>query len=526
MLKNEPRSRRATGTPESKTRDSRIRTDRPWVALGAVAVTSEILYLLLLRLDAVNGLRPVLTFLALMFVLFGLYAVAYFSIRNTRGNQRGALVVIAAGALLFRVTLLPAGLPPEVTGSGLKGMFAALHADVRGAAVSYDRFQLFDDDVWRYLWDGHVWAHGVNPFLYAPTHPALDGMADDDNRSLTDGRPVWGEIRDNINYASTPTIYPPLAQAVFRAAHAVAPGSVLVMKTVLVGFDLLAALLIALALRALGRPPELVILYAWNPLVVKVFAGSGHMDAILAAALSATAYFAARQAPRRAAVSFGLAVLTKICPVVLLPFLLKRIGWRNTPISCAVVLVGYFPFLGAGRRMFGGLMAFTGDWQFNAGPYALLRWLAGVFSQQYPVMLARLASALLIITAVAWLAWVDDGHSESFAACGAAALGAVIVLGPVAMPWYVVWLLPLAILSGQHVWIHFSALVCIAFLVMIDQQEHTWALALEYTTLAPLLWLGWRHTWPGCRTAHAESKAKLFSHPAAPRFFRGEEPQT
>jgi alpha-1,6-mannosyltransferase len=525
MLKDEPRIKRATGTPEPNTRDSRISTDRPRAALGAVAVISEVLYLLLVRLDAVNGVRPVLTFLALMFVLFGLYAAAYFSIRNTRGSQRGALVVIAAGALLFRVTLLPAGLPPEVTGSGLKGMFTALRADVRGAAVSYDRFQLFDDDVWRYLWDGHVWAHGVNPFLYAPTHPALDGMADDENRSGTDGRAVWGDIRDNINYASTPTIYPPLAQAVFRAAHALAPGSVLVMKTLLVGFDLLAALLIALALRTLGRPPELAILYAWNPLVIKVFAGSGHMDAILAAALAATAYFVARQAPRRAGVSFGLAVLTKICPVVLLPFLLKRIGWRNTAISCAVVLVGYLPFLGAGRRMFGGLMAFTRDWQFNAGPYTLLCWLAGVFSQ-HPVMLARLASAILIITAVAWLAWVDDGHAESFAACGAAALGAVIVLGPAAMPWYVVWLLPLAILSGQQVWIHFSALVCIAFLVMIDQQEHTWALGLEYTTLAPLLWLAWRHPWPGRRTVHAKGKAKLFSNFAALRFFRGEESPT
>ena len=503
MLSDEPTSKRAAGTPESHTRDSRIRTDRQWIALAALAVASEILYILLLRLNAVNGVRPVLTFLALMLALFGLYAAAYFTIRNSHGPRRGTLVMIAAGALLFRVTLLPAGLPPEVTRGGLRSIFTALGADVRGT-VSYERFQLFDDDVWRYLWDGHVWTHGVNPFLYAPADDALDGLADDENRSLTDGRAVWDDIRANINYASTPTIYPPLAQAVFRAAHALAPGSVLVMKAVLVAFDLLAALLIALALRALGRPPELVVLYAWNPLVVKVIAGSGHMDSILAAALAATAYFVARQAPRRAAVSFGLAVLTKISPVVLLPFLVKRIGWRNTAISGAVVAAGYFPFVGAGRRVFGGLMAFTRDWQFNAGPYTLFRWLASAFSPQ-PAMVARLASALLIIAAVAWLAWIDDGHTESFAACGAAALGAVIVLGPAAMPWYVVWLLPLAILARQQVWIYFSALVCIAFMVMVDQQEHAWALVLEYTILALLLWLDWRHSpfcsgglWPPC----------------------------
>jgi len=49
-------------------------------------------------------------------------------------------------ALLFRATLLPAGL---------------LHA-------GNPRLILYDDDVWRYLWEGHVGSAGLNPMRTPP----------------------------------------------------------------------------------------------------------------------------------------------------------------------------------------------------------------------------------------------------------------------------------------------------------------------------------------------------------------------
>jgi len=82
-------------------------------------------------------------------------------------------------------------------------MLTAFRADLSGRSVAYERFLIFDDDIWRYLWDGHVWAGGVNPYRFAPQDPAVDG--------LSDGSGVWNDIRHSVNHASTPTIYPPLA---------------------------------------------------------------------------------------------------------------------------------------------------------------------------------------------------------------------------------------------------------------------------------------------------------------------------
>ncbi len=452
--------------------------------LLVLLVLSELGYLALLRMNLINGARPVLGFLALLGLLFLLYAAACRAARELRDNHRGALLVLAAGAVLFRLTLLPAGLPHDASPPEL---LDAARADLRGEDVNYERFLLYDSDLWRYLWDGHVAAHGINPYRHAPASSELDGLASGNAFSLEDGRAVWDDIRENVNHQAIPTVYPPLAQGTFRLAHAIAPGSVLAWKALMVAFDLLTVTLIALGLRALGLPLGWATLYAWNPLVIKVVAGSGHFDALVGTALAACALFVVRGARTSAALSLGFAVLAKLAPLALLPFLARRIGWRRCALTLAVVVSGYLPFLDAGPALFDGLGTFARQWRFNSGVFLLLKHLAASFSPN-PELVARLASAVLIVVLLVWLARRDDGSQASFPAYAAAALGGLLVLSPAVMPWYLLWLLPLAALTPSRVWFRFSALVCLAFLIMIDTQERSWVLALEYSLLAMLIW--------------------------------------
>ena len=454
-------------------------------ALAVLLVSSLAAYLALCRLDAINGAGPVLRFLGLMGLLFGLQALAF---RETRrlGDRRGVLVLVAAGAVLFRLALLPAGLPP---GRGLSEAARDLADDLRGERAAYERFQLYDDDLWRYLWDGHVAAHGLNPYRYAPADEALDRLAERERSTATDQRPVWADVRDNVNYPEVPTVYPPLAQALFRVSHGLAPGSVLAWKGFVVTFDLLAALLLACGLRAAGRPRTDVLLYAWNPLVVKVFAASGHVDALMVSALAGTA--AAVLGGRRllGGLGLGLAVAAKLSPIVLVPFLARRLGGRAMALAAGVVALLYAPYLDAGLSVSRGLSAFAQGWQFNAGPFALLRYLAAQVTDE-PSALARVVSAAAIVALLVFLARRDDGEARSFPRVAAHALGGALVLGPAMMPWYLAGVLPLAILAGEAAWVAFSPLVCLSFLVMIDGVERAGTLLVEYGALATLLVLG------------------------------------
>ena len=61
-------------------------------------------------------------------------------------------------------------------------------------------------DLYRYVWDGRVQMAGINPYRYIPADPALESLRD-------------AAIFPHINRATTaPTIYPPMAQIVFRGA--------------------------------------------------------------------------------------------------------------------------------------------------------------------------------------------------------------------------------------------------------------------------------------------------------------------
>lgn len=482
--------------------------------LAGLLVLSEAGYLLLLHLNAVNGWEAVSTFWLIMGALFAIYAAA--SVLTNRCKELGkpAIWIIIFGAVLFRLTLLPAGIPYEFTPSK---RIEAMSADLAGAEVTYDRFLLFDNDIWRYLWDGHVWTHGINPYAYPPNHETLDKLAGEtslvpdstvdesseetdltgkndplnesfveensnpkiEDRSLTDDREIWRDIRENVNHADVPTIYPPLAQMVFRLSHMLAPGSLLMMKSLLVGMELIGIVFIMLTLRRLDLPVATVVLYAWNPLMIKVFAGSGHADSILMAALCATTFFMVHGWKSAAGAAFGFAILAKLSPIILLPFIARRVGWVRSLIIGAVVFAGYFPFLDAGQNLFAGLFKFAGEWQFNAGFFYLIQWIAGSFAAD-PSNLARQICAFVIVAIVLFLTWRDDLSEKAFVRSAAIAMGAVIILSPTVMPWYLSWVLPLAVLGRQYIWIYLSALVLAAFHVLIDIKEYAVVLWVEH----------------------------------------------
>jgi alpha-1,6-mannosyltransferase len=448
-----------------------------WIVTGILAV-SELCYVALVKFNAVSSTDSVVKFIAVLSVLFFLYGAAYLVLRKYRGPRRNAITVIVVGAVLFRMTLLFAGLPHHQT---WKEVSSAIQADVRGEAVTYDTFLLFDNDIWRYLWDGHVGARGVNPYHLAPRSPGLDTLAD----SAGD-KTVWADIRANVNHADIPTIYPPLAQGVFRLAHAIAPGSVFIVKLLLVGFDLLTILLIALTLRTLNQPVTAIVLYAWNPLVIKAVAASGHVDSVLAMLLVATVYFLVRGSRSIAAVTWALSVLVKVSPLVLLPFLCLRLGWRRTALGIAVVLIGYAPYLDRKGTVFAGLRIFASEWQFNSGFFSLIEWLAVPFVPD-PILAAKVTATVVFLTLIVWLICRDDMQDSTFALYSVTALGGLLILGPTVMPWYLVSLVPLAILARSSAWIQFSPLVCVAFFAMIDGTERPWLLCIEYGTFGVLL---------------------------------------
>jgi hypothetical protein len=201
---------------------------------------------------------------------------------------------------------------------------------------------VMETDFYRYLWDGRVLAHGINPYLYAPLDPALDQ--------------VDALYRSYINWAQFRTIYPPVTQFVFALGHLVAADSLLALKVLFTLFDLATGFVLIQWLRHLHVDTRWSSLYFLNPLVLKEVANSAHMDSI-PVFFSFTALFLMSTASARrrlwAWIALALAVGAKLYPVVLIPFFVKldRARVKNLLLFSLALMVLYVPFLDAGTHI-------------------------------------------------------------------------------------------------------------------------------------------------------------------------------
>src|SRR5436305_12683678 len=122
-----------------------------------------------------------------------------------------------------------------------------------------------DDDIHRYVWDGHLQRLGYNPYLVVPSDPAVQELHTPETR--------------NLNNPDLPSPYPAGAQLFFRAVTAIHE-STFALKIAFVVCDLLIVFVLLDVLRHNQQGAHLVLAYAWNPLLAIEVAGSGHIDLV------------------------------------------------------------------------------------------------------------------------------------------------------------------------------------------------------------------------------------------------------
>jgi hypothetical protein len=309
---------------------------------------------------------------------------------------------------------------------------------------------LLEDDHFRYLWDGLRTATALDPYRLPPAAffgaPALP--------------PAWQDVLSGINNPDVPTLYGPVLQWLFAAAHLLMPANVFAIQALLLVVDM--AVLALLVHQGVGTRGVLMV--AVHPLVLKEAMASAHPDGLVALLLLLA--LMAWQG-RRAAVMgtmLGLAVCAKVAALVALPLLLlppprqvvgshlpQEDGFEDWPLRamvgfCLTVVALYLPFAWVGGSDASGLATFGTQWRFNPLLYRVVELVL-------PGPATRPAAALLIVAGMAVLAWrwrSAARHSKGLTLPPLGdALVLLILLSPVVNPWYWLWALALSVRLGQ-----------------------------------------------------------------------------
>jgi alpha-1,6-mannosyltransferase len=342
---------------------------------------------------------------------------------------------------------------------------------------------MFEDDYYRYLWDGYRTAVAT-PYGTAPEAFFTDDSVPDALRPALDG----------MNNPEIPTIYGPFAQQVFALGYQLAPGSERALRAVLA---LLHLALLGMVLRFARQGQDVdsflpcrssrdssgeagksdssavqlrqtLALYVLSPLVFKEVALTGHFDFLVPMALIAAwlvlgsmqnfcvysfakannlpnySFAKANKIPGRqffAGACVGVAFASKLVAVLALPLLIWRGGWRLVVGFSLAVLALYWPFMHHGGGSLSassdllGLSAFANTWRFNAGLFSVIERIAGQ-------NLAKLCAAALLAGMLLFASLRAREVFGDIPALSAGLFSVLILAGPVINPWYWLWVLP------------------------------------------------------------------------------------
>ena len=257
------------------------------------------------------------------------------------------------------------------------GLFCSRRADAAQPAIGADdldhpgqrrdhagdggRFfpPFLSNDMYRYIWDGWVQGAGINPYRFIPADPHLAFLRD-------------AAVFPNINRADyAHTIYPPAAEMIFflvsGTAKLLAVPPVLAMKVFMLGFEGVGIWAMLQLLDLAGLPRARILIYAWNPVTVWEFAGSGHVDAIAICFIALALLAVCKGLRGWGAAALAAAVLTKFLPVILLPALWRRWDWKFAAIFIAVIALLYAPYLGVGKAVLGFLGGYGAQEGIDSG---------------------------------------------------------------------------------------------------------------------------------------------------------------
>ena len=412
-------------------RTTTMRTALTAVAVLALTVTTALSITLPPYYDDKTGrLEPLVLFTIALWVLFGL---AFLALR--RVPTRAAVVLVLAGSVLVGAAAM-AGPPNTSTDSA------------------------------RYAWDGIVQRAGISPYDYAPADPALrelrtpwlfpDPVTNAEGetvcvgeRILTAKEPGTGDVLCTaINRSRVTTIYPPASEIVFAIERFIVGPSPTYWPMQLTGLlvSLGTTVLLVRALLARGRDPRWAALWGWCPLVATEGVTNSHIDILGAMLVLVATLLISTRRPWLGGIALGLAVSTKLIPVLGSFALLRRHPVKVIVGAVATFALLYVPYVAlSGISVLGYLPGYLGEEGYTTGTRFIL------VSAIVPGLAATVISGILLAV-LAVVVWVKSNPDDPWLAQLVMIGGALLIVTP-RYPWYALLLVPMIAMTGRWEWL-------------------------------------------------------------------------
>ncbi len=359
-------------------------------------------------------------------------------------------------------------------------------------AVLVPGYPLLSNDLFKYVFDGRILAvYGQNPFVQVPAE-----FPDD-------------RFYDLVYWKAVVNAHGPIWRVLEASSAAIGGencrGAILAMKVwpSLAYLATIGALFGTLRSVEPQRAIQGTLLYAWNPLVLLEALQNGHNDAVAALPTFGAVWLAARGRTLWVFPLLAVATLVKPLALALGPLLLLTTVRRRGPVLRSLVLgsglmvAAYLPFWDGPVT----LQGLSRGGIFSASPAELLLLMLRAVGVGLEHAMPLASACVLGLFLVALVPLHRAAWRERLPIAAAAAgvfLLYLLVAAQWFNPWYLLWLVPFAVLAPWPVRTITIVFTLLAPLVYVLQYA---ALPIVLTVFLPvtLLTVRWRAWlgWPG-----------------------------
>ena len=237
------------------------------------------------------------------------------------------------------------------------------------------------NDFYRFIWDGELLSQGINPYDFTPNQLISYGqfLSNDYYLSLYHG---MGEL-SQANYSC----YPILNQFIFGFSTLFSDNlavNTIIMKLLIIAADIGALWVGIKILTLLKLPIKKIGWYFLNPLIILEFSGNMHFEGVMIFFLLLFLYFIIKNNWMVAGLFLALAIQIKLIPLMFIPFVYKRLKWKQslgfTAVTLLVIILLSQLLLNGNNidHFLASLELYFNNFQFNASFFS---WINAIYSE-------------------------------------------------------------------------------------------------------------------------------------------------
>jgi hypothetical protein len=347
------------------------------------------------------------------------------------------------------------------------------------------------DDVYRFIWDGRLAANGINPFSHLPIE-------------IMQMPPVTGitkELYVQLNSPHYYSVYPPDLQSVFWLAAKLFPinvfAAIVFLKCLIFLVELITFFLILQLLKKLSLPKDLSLLYILNPLVITELTGNVHFEGVMIFFVLLSFLLLLKSNWQGSAIFLGLGVATKFVPVLFLPLIVNRLGWKKGLIYSiiagltTVILFALVFDIATIQNLLASVDLFIRRFEFNASVYYVVRWIGTLIKGYNIIAIAGPVLYLLATGIILLFSFRNKKNSNQvFFVKALFIITTWYLFSTTVHPWYICLPVALAVFTPYRyaiIW-SFTATLSYAAYQFNPVQENLWFIGAGYIFMIGYAW--------------------------------------